>query len=270
MADAFACFGSDDDDSDVESGAFQDSVSDSKRSVNLLDRGRQLADRYNAKITENNHNIASPTPSDKLHSAAGSFKSSFEDQQMRASSLPWPSRPPLYLGQMNICKTLGKGGGRGYVAAEDLPPGTCVLIEEPVVRGWSDNQIGKKLGLESIQFLLQKQNAQEIVECIEELHPRKKHVDAVLQKESEATEPLDRVQIMNMMVEMNACGSHEQRVKALVAYAKENGIRNADGSNIENEDINRILLTLRYNGFDSGLYLHFSMFNHSEYPLMSM
>lgn len=31
-------------------------------------------------------------------------------------------------------------------------------------------------------------------------------------------------------------------------------------------DINRLLLTLRYNGFDSGLYIHFAIFNHNEDP----
>jgi SET domain-containing protein len=48
--------------------------------------------------------------------------------------------------------------------------------------------------------------------------------------------------------------------------AKECGTINPDSSSLKTMEINRLLLTLRYNGFESGLYLHFSMFNHDEDP----
>ena len=163
----------------------------------------------------------------------------------------------------------------GYVATQDLPPGTCVLIEEPMVRGWSEEQIGKRLGLESIQYLLEMNNAESIVECMEELHPMKQKVDDVFRdgpsaELSTTVDPLDKIQIVDMMTDMNNDVSHDEQVKALVTYAKEHNINNSDGIPLHDRDINRLLLTLRYNGFDSGLYLHFSMFNHSEYCLLPL
>jgi len=300
--DPFACFGDDDDESDVDS--IKEPIENDR------DRGRHLTEAYNANnnkktktnlptqvppsikhASENSSSSASPSPS---------FRSSYEDQRTRTAHLPWPRRPPLYLGPMHLSNTLvDEGGGRGYVATQDLPPGTCVLIEEPCVKGWSEEQVGKRLGLESIRYLLEMEreggddddngdaggggDAQSIVRCMEELHPRKEKVDALFREDdprvepSSATipaatasnvamDPLDKIQIVDMISDMINDASHVQQAKALVAYAKERGVTNSDGSPLVERDIHRLLLTLRYNGFDSGLYLHFSMFNHNEDP----
>jgi hypothetical protein len=77
---------------------------------------------------------------------------------------------------------------------------------------------------------------------------------------------LDRIQIEVMMSSLEKDASYLEQQQSLVLLAKECGIINPDGSSLTTMDINRLLLTLRYNGFESGLYLHFNMFNHDEDP----
>jgi hypothetical protein len=69
-----------------------------------------------------------------------------------------------------------------------------------------------------------------------------------------------------MMSSLEKDASYLEQQQSLVLLAKECGIINPDGSSLTTMEINRLLLTLRYNGFESGLYLHFSMFNHDEDP----
>ncbi|KAL7463874.1 hypothetical protein ACHAXS_004224 [Conticribra weissflogii] len=187
---------------------------------------------------------------------------------------------------MSLSSTLAEGGGRGYVALRDLPPGTCVLIEEPYVDGWSKGQMGKELGLESIWHLLRLgggigKRAVDVLGALEELHPRREKVEkvfAALDKlgatdgngyvdgDVDGIDPLDRIQIVDMMKDMDGDVKHVNEVQSLLTRAKEENITNSDGSPLNSRDFNRILLALRYNGFESGIYLHFSMFNHDEDP----
>jgi len=77
---------------------------------------------------------------------------------------------------------------------------------------------------------------------------------------------LDEVQILNMISELKQDKQNVNMAQSLVKYATEHSIMNSDKSVITENDIYRMLLTLQYNGFDSGLYLHFCIFNHSEDP----
>lgn len=278
--DPFACFG-DDSDSDPDgdgSGGCGPAVPPPAASD--VERGRRLAEAYNASGGDAPlFARATPTapaagPSPDFVAAAPPFRSSFEDQRARTASLPWPDRPPSYLGPMELSTDLvDEGGGRGYVASRDLPPGTCVLIEEPLVEGWSREQRGRRLGLESVRHLLEGDSAGCVVGCMEELHPRKERVDRAFRAErsedgssSAEIDLLDRIQIVNVISRIEGDASHLEEAKALAVYAKKRNIANSDGTPLCERDITRLLLALRYNGFDSGLYLHFAMFNHSEDP----
>ena len=257
--DPFACFG-DEDDSDVSS----DEIVAAGDGNSGNDRG--VAQKL-INLSNNNMNRQLDIES-KNSTPVNMFRSSYQDQKQRTAHLPWPDCPPLYLGPMHLDKSLSEGGGRGYVASHDLPPGTCVLIEEPLVDGWSDEQMGKRLGLESIRYLLQLKNAQIIVDSLLELHPKKEKVENVFQSlgTNQPVESLDRIQIVDMMATLEKDASFREEQRSLVFLAKEHNICNPDGTFLTARDINRLLLTLRYNGFESGLYLHFSMFNHNEDP----
>jgi len=270
MSDPFACFGgdSDSDSSSADEGNTTNNNSKNEDDKNI-DRARQLMDTYNNNTNTMKNDNDSSTTASSPSSPSFQFHSSYEDQKARTSSLPWPNHPPLYLGPMALTKCK-EGGGRGYIATQDLPPGTCVLIEKPIVKGWSEAQMGKKLGLESIQYIFERDDAKLAIQCMEELHPRREKVLEIYKEAVDAAtsdvDSLDGTQIIDMISNMNSDTSHVQQVKSLVEYANDHNITNSDGSHIEDIDINRLLLTLRYNGFDSGLYLHFSMVNHNEDP----
>lgn len=251
MEAAWNAFGSDSDSSDSEGD----------NDVTGREEATRLMQQYNTQSAQDKQ---SSIPGSS-NSTSITFQPSFHDQKQRTALLPWPNNPPLYLGPA-VVEKLTLGGGRGYTATADLPPGTCILIEEPFVKGWSEQQMGKRLGLESIQHLFERDNAQSIVQCMEELHPTKEKVDTVYQGNSEDIAPLDKIQILDMISSADSNASHYQEVQSLIAYAKDRGIVNSDGTNLTSTDINRLLLTMRYNGFDSGLYLHFSIFNHDEDP----
>lgn len=252
IMDPFSCFGDDSDDDDDN---------DAPRNG----EGKSLAERFNSSKLQK---TAPSTSTCHVGSGGGdsvgasAFRSSYDDQVQRTSSLPWQSRPPLYYGPMNLCRTLAEGGNRGYIASEDLPPGTCVLVEEPIVAGWSDEQMGKQLGFESVRYILENQNAREILHCMEELHPRREAVESIFNLEAGRIEPIDKVQIVDMMSDM----TDDDEIKSLLEISTRKGITNSDGTNQTARDVKRLLLALRYNGFDSGLYLNFAMFNHSEDP----
>jgi hypothetical protein len=185
---------------------------------------------------------------------------------------------------MNLSYNLEEeGGGRGYVASRDLQPGTLVLVEEPMVDGWSERQIGRRLGMESIRYILEREDANVIVRCMEELHPTRTRVNNVLRRRRRCTgrddnvaatttttttatcdDNLDEVQIASMMSVMERDANHVNAATLLVSFAIERSVTNSDGSPMDMDDLGRMLLAMRYNGFDSGLYLHFSMFNHAE------
>ena len=329
--DPFACFGdpsfpsssssSDDDD---------DNCDDDDRDDDARDRARRLVERYNddaaaasaargapdnrrslttATTTERGNDLAAAAADAATapSSSSSSISSSPEDQAERTSHLPWPSHPPLYLGPGVILTSSLEdeacGGGRGYVAYIDLPPGALVLVEEPLVDGWSEGQLGRELGLESVRHILEGGDANDVVGCMEELHPRRARVDDVVRRRrrrgrdddavavvvdgdgdrggspkdergggaaaaasstTASADALEAAQISDMMSEMEGDGDHAAGARSLVSYAERRSVTNSDGSPLDAIDVNRMLLAMRYNGFDSGLYLHFSMFNHDE------
>ncbi len=331
--DPFACFGDDDDDDDDAHSSLVGDVNDGSR-----DRALRLMESHKAKECgeDNNNNNrrrttnsnTPPTRSQPANHHHNIPSSNYKDQRLRTSLLPWPEVPPLYMGPMQLLEKNGSSMGRGYVATTDLRPGTCILIETPIIYGWSTSQSGKRLGLDSVKYILEKENANAIVKCMEELHPRKVQVDACslwlfplftgekschdsnemdgahddeaggdANKNKMSMAPIDKIQIVDMMSEImmptintddedvdynnknnndssmsisinKDPGHHQiqQQVQSLVSYAAQRNIHNTNGSAINCIDIVRLLLALRYNGFDSGLYLHFSMFNHGEDP----
>ena len=67
-------------------------------------------------------------------------------------SLSW--NPPLYLGPMMVLTQLEQfGGGRAYVSNRDIPPGTLLMVEEPLLT-WTLEQLGKPLDLISVKHIL--------------------------------------------------------------------------------------------------------------------
>lgn len=171
----------------------------------------------------------------------------------------WPESPPLYRNpNIQLVASLPFiGGGRGFIATRNLPPGTLILVEAPVME-WSDEQIGNALNLISVGQLLMHPEAHSIIQDMEDFHPTKRDVD-----EGGG----DKAQVEDMMQMLRS--QHEdddERLDACLQLAKERNLSCRDGSDLTAQDILRLLLALRYNGLESGVYRHMAMLNHDCHP----
>ena len=262
--DPFACFGSDD-----ESGnESDDKIAFHNQTINIS--GLESTVNFN-----NADHISKQKTTGTEHSISDAYNN---DDLPPSPSLPtpalWEDFKPLYMGPMHIAMTDKCGGGRGYVASRNLEPGTLLLVEQPIFT-WPQDQIGKELGLQSILALfsgegerLQDDDIRKIIWAIEELHPSKHDVSNALFSDSKEsyTEGMN-LQVDGMMKYLNRKYTEVETNKLdldeLVQLARTKNIYSSSNKMpIEETDIFRMLLVLRYNGFGSGLYLHFSIFNH--------
>ena len=166
-------------------------------------------------------------------------------------NVPFPS--PLYIGPMIVVQSNDIGGNRGYIAAEDLKPGTLLLVEQPIFE-WTEDQLGSELGLVSIQAILQHENASAIVKDMQGLYPTKEQVNDFVRNQNIASRE-EKIQILDMMDLMDMQHSGKE-MNATLELAGQCGI------DLDEIDACRMLLAMRYNGFGSGIYLNFAMFNH--------
>jgi hypothetical protein len=191
-----------------------------------------------------------------LPSADGKDEQSFDLSAMNPLLSPWEN--PLYLGPMQLVSSLPYGGGRGYVASRDLEAGTLVLVEQPVITLPSD-EWGDQLGLASVLRLIEGENASKIIHDLEHFHPTKMAVDGVVESSREqVTEMLDLLRFQ--------VGEADEELKAVTEFAAISDITNSDGSPLTDMDVLRLLLALRYNGLETGIYLHVAMLNHLDQP----
>lgn len=258
-SDPFACFGDDDD--DVSSGRSDENDDDNEG----LERARTLVREAN--------NRARPDPSDASRPAPGEDKSEPLDPTPTTPSRPlppalpspFPERPPLYINPSVILVSATRtGGGRGYVASDDLPPGTLLLVEEPVVT-WPEGQRGKELGLISVEAIVKRDavtGGSGVAGLMERLHPAKRDADG----DEAARDGRGDERVSEMMKIMRDLHSDDPLLPRILQMAKENGIHCSNGTELTADDVLRMLLALRCNGFESGLFLNFSMFNHSCDP----
>ncbi len=184
----------------------------------------------------------------------------------------WSHRPPLFMGPMVVTETTNCK--RGYIATEDLKPGTLLLVEEPIFK-WPEEQIGSELGMASVQAIMEHDLGQSIVHDMESLYPTRLDVDRVCRNTGENeylnelnSESTDKIQIEDMVEIMQMQHSGGKELKKVIDEARRMKItcsaQNGRIKAVDEIDVMRMLLALRYNGFDSGLYLHFAMFNHDD------
>jgi hypothetical protein len=248
MEDPFACFG-DDSDSDSEYQQYNEVDTDYKKKQLLLEHA-------NERIAANNN---TPVTRDE---DPGTIQVPINEKPENLPELPpqveIPCSPPLYLGPMRVVKSDDIGGNRGYIATKDLKPGTLLLVENPIFE-WTDEQIGSELGLVSIQAILKHEHACKIMNEIQALYPTKDNVDEIIRgkKDVNLLSQDEKIQIKDMVEIMEMIHSGKE-MDATLALAKQHGIQ------MDDVDVYRMLLAMRYNGFGSGIYLYFAMFNHDH------
>lgn len=265
MDDPFACFGDSDGESECDEPQAQNDADFEKREI--------LLEQANKRITLNNNNTNNNSTLESSHVSATGLVSNqspldetSENHKLPElpSSVEVPFSPALYMGPMRVVKSDDIGGNRGYIATEDLQPGTLLLVENPIFE-WSDEQIGSELGLVSIQAIFRHEKCNNIINDIRGLYPTKDQVDDIIRcaksgKNASASllSQDDKIQIKDMFEVLEMIHSGEPMERTL-DIAKMNGFQEVDEI-----DVYRMLLAMRYNGFGSGIYLHFAMFNHDN------
>ena len=168
---------------------------------------------------------------------------------------------PKYIGPIVLkCSFDGKnvGGGRGFVAATAIPPGTLLLAERPVVL-WSE--LGIHNGSDgSIPFeikvlaaLLKRDDAVTIFSAMECLYPEK----------------LEDYADQSVIEALRADEVHATlcvRLPSMKTHQTSNGVTLSGTRKLNPDEALRLVLAIRSNSFASGLYLHFAMFNHTCMP----
>jgi SET domain len=178
--------------------------------------------------------------------------------------LPWPD--PLYLGPMVLASTLAFGGGRGYVAKQDVEAGTLLLVEAPLV-SWPVD--GGSVDLDSIFKIFGHANAAHILHAMEHFHPLKVQVDS--SDDGPSTNPVQvekMIEMYKLQYEEDGNGGNEssKHLERVVAAAAEMRLENSNGTPISTRDVLRLLVALRYNSLQTGIYLHVAMLNHADFP----
>jgi len=230
----------------------------------------KLVEAANARIaaaadTDDHSSTCDATPTSAASAVHDSSSSADEDGTCKWTPLSplWPDRPPLYLGPMAAVSETAMGGGRGYIATRFLPPGTLLLVEKPIFH-WPEEQIGRELGLISILYIARHPNAQQITRDMELLHPTLEATDAIGTKNNEQAHNVE--QIDSMMKEMAIKYEGDALMEQILGEYRRREISRSDGRQLTEEDVYRMLLALRYNGFGTGVYVHFAIFNHAEKP----
>ena len=263
MDDPFACFGESDDEDGWGTG------------TGAREEAARLVEEANARLPSRSGAAAAAAAA---ATAAAPAPPPPREEPMSPPCLPglWPDRPPLYFGPMEMGADGAVGGGRGYRASRRLPPGTLLLAEEAAFR-WPPEQLGRELGLVSILSLVREEGGGAVVRDLERFHPTR---EAVLRLSAEeergggggGSDGAERVQIREMMDDMRLAhagkdeGGGSPMMNRILEEAADRGVTSGDGTPLTPDDVFRMLLALRYNGFETGVYPHFSIFNHDENP----
>ncbi|CAJ1958976.1 unnamed protein product [Cylindrotheca closterium] len=251
MSDPFDVFGSDSDSEDENNqGRNTESV---EVASSLINEANGLVQQQ--PITSENTLRASP-----VESSLPSIQRDLVDiSNLEAVNFPWPN--PLFVDDSAVAVYIIPkfGGGRAFCARKKLDPGTTVLVEEPVME-WHQDQVGRKLDLSTVRFLLENDKALNLVHWLESFHPLKSVIDQGPNEENSSDE-----QLWPMMEETkNEC--EELEVSELAKLAENRKIVCRDNSAVSEADVLRMLLCIRYNGLESGVYLYAAMLNHSCFP----
>jgi hypothetical protein len=158
---------------------------------------------------------------------------------------------------MIVVASLRFGGGRGCVAKRDLSPGTLVLVENPIA-SWPQGEPFDLLN--SLEHILNQPDATAILHAMEEFHPTKTDVDSMTTDQSSS----NNEQVDQMMTSLREQFSDDAQFQNSVEVAAR--LHNSDGSPLSRQDVLRLVLALRYNALQSGMFLYSAMLNHADQP----
>lgn len=241
--DPFAAFGDDDDDDDID-----DAVNDSSSTSRAV--AQSLVDQVNRKQGHRQEETTTPSQSVPL-------------VPTWTPPSTWPK--PLYMHPDVVIAQDLPPMGRGLVCcARDLTPGTLVLVEEPMMT-W-ENSSDSPLNLAETDFdvlsgleqILKHPKRGAIVKAMEGLHPTKQDMEAAASNSCTLVDPVLQEQITSRLTKLRAQYAEDDRFHECVRLVKTLLPDDNDSSTL------RLLLVLRYNALQGGLFLYAAMLNHGE------
>jgi hypothetical protein len=156
------------------------------------------------------------------------------------------SKPPLFQNnKVEFREMRNRGGGRGFVAVRDIEPGELILMETPTAEippEPKDRNPAVRCVLLLISGKLDVAAVKHTITDMRILHPRS--VDEI------DPDNLLSLKKMYQWLFKQVCASET---------AKAVGLDNAD-------EFIRLVCSLHFNGFATGIYLHLAMINHSCAP----
>eukprot|EP00977_Amphora_coffeiformis_P005502 scaffold1168_cov167-Amphora_coffeaeformis.AAC.35 len=255
--DPFDVFGGDGDDSDGDEIIDTNETNEEKNA----EKARELLAQANRPHTNNASAVTSSS------TGASSVSTSVDNPMIHdVSSIPpmkLPWKDPLYTNEnIRLVSTLPVGGGRGYIAVQDLPPGTLVMLEDPIL-AWPEGETSS-IDLERVQVILMNNKANEVVSTMESFHPTRVLVNETVGRGVTSSNPS---QIEDMIQHYReAIQEGDLRLDTILELAAAKEVTNSDGSPTTKLDVLRMLVALRYNSLETGIYPHVAMLNHDDFP----
>ena len=170
-----------------------------------------------------------------------------------AATTVWPDHPPLIVGPIAV-RTYDDCG-RGFVATRDINPGEVLMVEAPFV-SWETEERGP---LPLLRTVLQRGNSATLLSALSSLHPET--LDVVPTSEQSRLAE-DCGEIIDALLPLwtramsqpasDGCGKADAR-----------GETSGHGEIEARRALLRLCLAVRWNAFDSGLFLHQAIFNHA-------
>mmetsp|Transcript_40006 Transcript_40006/g.76717 ORF Transcript_40006/g.76717 Transcript_40006/m.76717 type:complete len:436 (-) Transcript_40006:438-1745(-) len=139
------------------------------------------------------------------------------------------------------CRTASIPGGRGVFAKVDVPPGTVVLAEEPLLTVAPCEVLPHESWHMAVaRCILESKRQKELQERLQVLHPRR-----LTDLAPHLREEVDGFQV-------------DSPIARKLADAAE--------SAVTEEEVQLVLLKVRLNAFESGLYIELALVNHACFP----
>lgn len=149
-----------------------------------------------------------------------------------------PVESPLLTGLVE-CRKVNVGGGRGVFASVNLPAGTVVMAEEPILRvSAREVRPGETWHAAVARCILQSEHRLELLERVGSLHPR-------------------RIEDLPPEVHDQASVVQGEAVAELAGVAV---------PPLPKEEALLLLLKMQMNAFESGVYIDLALVNHSCFP----
>ena len=155
----------------------------------------------------------------------------------------WPDHPPLRLGPIAFAELVDECG-RGFVASRDIAVGEVLMVEAPLVR-WPG---AERTPLVLLRAVLASDACHAVVAAMRRLHPVDlQPLASLADLEAEYQPTIDA-----LLPLWRAAGLPRDAVPGAAAAASD-----------ERASLLQLCLAVRWNAFDSGLFLHQAIFNHA-------